>query len=122
MKLNFIMKKKLTTSDLKQHILAEVKKLHRIEVLKEEKSRLNKELKLLSENTEDNSNLRAMLHTLVGSEMRLGKRADMYGGVGHHVEEHRKAEKELENFLKENPSMLEFVEEVEEHFAKQLYK
>ena len=72
--------------------------------------------------SEDNSSLRATLHTLVGNEMKLGKRADMYGGVSHHVEEHEKAEKELEKFLQENPAMLEFVEEVEEYFMKQLYK
>ena len=69
---------------------------------------------------EDTNSLRATLHTLVGNEMKLGKRADMYGGVGHHVEEHKKAEKELEMFLLKNPSMLEFVEEVEAYFMNRL--
>ena len=81
---------------------------------------LRKDLNQKSKINEDDSNLRAMLHTLVGNEMKSGKRADMHGS--HHVEEHKKAEKELENFLSQNPSMLEFVEEVEEHFMKQLYK
>lgn len=66
--------------------------------------------------------LRAMLHTLVGNEVKLGKRADMYGGVSHHVEEHKKAEKELEIFLLQNPSMMDFVEEVEDHFLKRPYR
>jgi hypothetical protein len=64
--------------------------------------------------------LRSLLHTLVGNEMRLGKRANMYGGVTHHVEAHKKAENELEKFLEENPSMMDRVETVEEHFRKQL--
>jgi hypothetical protein len=68
------------------------------------------------------NSLRSQLHTLVGNEMRLGKRADMYGGVLHHVEAHKKAEKELEKFLKENPSMVDHVETVEEHFRKKLYQ
>ena len=38
------------------------------------------------------------------------------------LEEHRKAEQALEAFLQQNPSMYEFVEEVEDHFYKQLYK
>lgn len=66
-------------------------------------------------------NLRSQLHTLVGNEMKLGKRADMYGGAPHHMEAHKKAEDELEKFLKENPSMIDLVEDVEEHFRKQLY-
>ena len=71
----------------------------------------------------EDKNLRHQLHTLVGNEMRLGKRADMNGGlVPHHVEAHKKAEDELEKFLKENPSMNEHVETVQEHFLKQLYK
>ena len=79
-----------------------------------------KDLNQKSKINEDDSSLRAMLHTLVGNEMKSGKRADMHGS--HHIEEHKKAEKELENFLSQNPSMLEFVEEVEEHFAKRLYR
>jgi len=69
----------------------------------------------------EEKSLRSQLHTLVGNEMRLGKRANMYGGVPHHVEAHKKAEEELEKFLKENPSMMECIEDVEEHFRKQLY-
>ena len=65
--------------------------------------------------------LRSQLHALVGNEMRLGKRANMYGGAPHHVKAHKKAEDELEKFLNENPSMMEFVEDVEEHFRKHLY-
>ena len=71
---------------------------------------------------EDGDNLRSMLHTLVGNAIRLGKRADMSGGVSWQVEEHQKAEQELENFLTQNPSMIEFVEQVEDHFLKQLYR
>ncbi len=68
------------------------------------------------------SDSRSQLHTLVGNEMRLRKRVDMYGGkVPHHVEEHEKAKKELEQFLKDNPSMVEHVETVEDHFLKKLY-
>lgn len=43
------MSKKMTISDLQKHIISEVKKLHRIEVLKEEKAMLNK---MLNENEE----------------------------------------------------------------------
>jgi hypothetical protein len=75
---------------------------------------------LLKENGE--GNLRSQLYTLVGNEMKLGKRADMYGGVEWQVEEHKKAKQALEAFLQQNPSMYEFVEEVEDHFYKQLYK
>ena len=79
-------------------------------------------LKNLEEN-EDSSSLRATLHTLVGKEMRLEKRADNYGGMSsHHVEAHAKAKQELDNFLRQNPSMMEFVEAVESHFLNQLYK
>ena len=46
----------------------------------------------------------------------------MYGGVEHHVKAHKEAERELENFLKQNPSMLDYVEDVEDHFSKQLYR
>lgn len=76
--------------------------------------------KITASINEDTNFLRATLHTLVGNEMKLGKRADMYGGVGHHVEEHKKAEQELEMFLLKNPSMLEFVEEVEAYFMNRL--
>jgi hypothetical protein len=71
---------------------------------------------------EGGETLRKQLHTLVGNEMRLGKRADMSGGAEHHVKAHKDAEMELENFLKQNPSMLDYVEDIEEHFAKQLYR
>ncbi len=66
-------------------------------------------------------NLRSELHTLVGKEMRLGKRASMWGGVSHQVEAHKKAKEDLQKFLKENPSMIEYLEEVEDHFCKKLY-
>lgn len=70
----------------------------------------------------EQKNLRSQLHTLVGNEMRLEKRSNMYGGVSHHVEAHKKAKDELEKFLKENPSMEDHVETIEEHFRKQLYQ
>jgi hypothetical protein len=70
---------------------------------------------------ENEENLRKQLHTLVGNEMRLGKKADM-GGASHHAEEHKKAEKALEDFLKMNPSMEEYRDEVEDHFTKQLFR
>ena len=54
--------------------------------------------------------------------MKLGKRADMSGGGEHHTEEHKKAEKKLKEFLKDNPSMEKYQDEVEEHFYKLLYK
>lgn len=68
----------------------------------------------------EEESLRSQLHTLVGAEMRLEKRASMYGG-SRHEEEYKKAKEELKNFLKQNPSMMDYVEEVEEHFLKQLY-
>lgn len=43
------MKNKMTTSELKQYVIAEAKRLHKIEVLKEQKSKIDKELKILSE-------------------------------------------------------------------------
>lgn len=70
----------------------------------------------------EQKSVRSQLHTLVGKEMRLGKRANMYGGVLHHVEAHEKAEIALEKFLKENPSMVDHVEAVEGHFTKNLYQ
>ena len=75
----------------------------------------------MSEEEESKDTLRKQLHTLVGSEMRLGKRANM-SGAEHHTEEHKKAEKKLKEFLKDNPSMEKYQDEVEEHFYKQLYK
>lgn len=69
----------------------------------------------------EEESLRSQLHTLVGAEMKLEKIANMYG-VGHHEKEHKKAKEKLENFLKQNPSMMDYVEEVEEHFLNQLYK
>lgn len=71
---------------------------------------------------ENEETLRKQLHTLVGNEMRLGKRSDMSGGSEHHAKTHKEAEIELENFLKQNPSMMDYVEEVEDHFTKQLYR
>ena len=73
-----------------------------------------------SHENENKETLRKQLHTLVGNEMKLGKKADM-GGAAHHKEEHKKAEKELKDFLRDNPSMEKYQDEVEEHFYKQLY-
>jgi hypothetical protein len=73
-----------------------------------------------SHENENKETLRKQLHTLVGNEMKLGKKADM-GGAAHHKEEHKKAEKELKDFLNDNPSMEKYQDEVEEHFYKQLY-
>jgi len=70
---------------------------------------------------EDESNLRSQLHTLVGNEMRLGKRVGMTG-ASHHEEEHKKAEKAVEDFLRMNPSMDEYRDEVEDHFTKLLFR
>jgi hypothetical protein len=70
---------------------------------------------------ENEENLRKQLHTLVGNEMRLGKKADM-SGASHHTEEHKKAEKALEDFLRMNPSMEEYRDKVEDHFTKLLFR
>jgi hypothetical protein len=70
---------------------------------------------------ENNETLRKQLHTLVGNEMKLGKKADM-SGADHHKEDHKKAEKELKDFLKDNPSMEKYQDEVEEHFYKLLFE
>ena len=70
---------------------------------------------------EDESNLRSQLHTLVGNEMRLGKRVGMTGS-SHHEEEHKKAEKAVEDFLRMNPSMEEYRDKIEDHFTKLLFK
>jgi DNA-directed RNA polymerase specialized sigma54-like protein len=75
----------------------------------------------MSEKEESKDTLRKQLHTLVGSEMRLGKRANM-SGAEHHTEEHKKAEKKLNDFLEDNPSMEKYLDEVEEHFYKQLFR
>jgi hypothetical protein len=80
-------------------------------VISEQDSQLN----------EDKETLRKQLHTLVGNEMKLGKKADM-GGAAHHKEDHKKAEKELKDFLKDNPSMEKYQDEVEEHFYKLLFE
>jgi hypothetical protein len=69
---------------------------------------------------ENEENLRGQLHTLVGSKMRLEKRADMTGAP-HHIEEYEKAEKELNNFLRNNPSMMDDFDKVTDHFMKLLY-
>jgi phosphoribosylformylglycinamidine (FGAM) synthase PurS component len=81
-------------------------------------NKMTRNSRLLNENEE---NLKKQLHTLVGNEMRLGKKADM-SGAAHHTEEHKKAEKALEDFLRMNPSMEEYRDEVEDHFTKQLFK
>lgn len=65
--------------------------------------------------------LRAQLHTLVGNEMKLEKRASM-SGAPHHEEEHRQAKQALVDFLRQNPSMNEFLETVENHFLDKLYE
>ena len=70
---------------------------------------------------EDESNLRSQLHTLIGNEMRLGKRVGMTG-ASHHEEEHKKAEKAVEDFLRMNPSMEEYRDKVEDHFTKLLFR
>jgi hypothetical protein len=70
---------------------------------------------------ENNETLRKQLHTLVGNEMKLGKKADM-SGADHHKEDHKKAEKELKDFLKDNPSMEKYQDEVEEHFYELLFE
>jgi len=70
---------------------------------------------------ENEDNLRSQLHTLVGNEMRLGKRVGMTG-ASHHAEEHEKAEKAVEDFLRMNPSMEKYRDEVEDHFTKLLFK
>jgi hypothetical protein len=70
---------------------------------------------------ESGERLRKQLHTLVRNEMRLGKRA-MNSGAPHHVEEHKNAEEELDFFLINNPSMKDYVEDVENHFIKLLYR
>jgi hypothetical protein len=76
---------------------------------------------------EDVSAFRQKLHALIGNEMRLGKRADM-SGASHHTEEHKKAEKEYEDFLrssdyyKNNAEAAEkVIDAVTDHFTKQLY-
>jgi hypothetical protein len=70
---------------------------------------------------ENEEGLRSQLHSLVGNEMRLGKRANMTG-ASHHIEEHEKAEKAVEDFLRKNPSMEEYRDEVEDNFTKLLFK
>jgi hypothetical protein len=75
-----------------------------------------------TENLQENEeSLRSQLHTLVGNEMRLGKRVGMTG-ASHHAEEHKKAEKAVEDFLRMNPSMEEYRDEVEDHFTKLLFR
>jgi hypothetical protein len=70
---------------------------------------------------ENEEGLRSQLHSLVGNEMRLGKRVGMTG-ASHHEEEHKKAEKAVEDFLRKNPSMEEYRDKVEDHFTKLLFK
>lgn len=70
---------------------------------------------------ENEEGLRSQLHTLVGNEMRLGKKVGMTG-ASHHEEEHKKAEKAVEDFLRKNPSMEEYRDKVEDHFTKLLFK
>jgi hypothetical protein len=69
----------------------------------------------------EEESLRSQLHTLVGAEMRLEKRASMYG-VSRHEEEHKKAKEDLKNFLEKNPTMMDCVEDVEKHFLRKLYE
>ena len=75
---------KLTESDLMRIVRR---------VIKEQDNEMSEE--------ESKDTLRKQLHTLVGSEMRLGKRANM-SGAEHHTEEHKKAEKKLNDFLEGN--------------------
>jgi hypothetical protein len=70
---------------------------------------------------ESDKTLRSQLHTLVGNKMKLEKRADM-SGAEHHMKAYKDAEEELKTFLKQNPTMSEYVEEIEDHFLKQLYR
>ena len=70
---------------------------------------------------ENEEGLRSQLHTLIGNEMRLGKRVGMTG-ASHHEEEHKKAEKAVEDFLRKNPSMEEYRDKVEDHFTKLLFR
>jgi len=70
---------------------------------------------------ENEENPRKQLHTLVGNAMRSEKKADM-NGAPHHREEQKKAEKELDDFLKANPSMMDELDTVVDHFIKQLYE
>ena len=70
---------------------------------------------------ENEEGLRSQLHSLVGNEMRLGKRVGMTG-ASHHEEEHKKAEKAVEDFLRMNPSMEEYRDEVEDYFTKLLFR
>jgi hypothetical protein len=70
---------------------------------------------------ENEEGLTSQLYTLISNEMRLGKRANMTG-ASHHIEEHEKAEKAVENFLRMNPSMEEQRDRIEDHFYKQLFK
>jgi hypothetical protein len=126
------MSKKMTKQDFQNYIISEATKLYKIEVLKKEKEKIIGQLKVLNEGdgdgwttaimNEDSNNLRGMLHTLVGNARRLEKKADNYGGVSHHVDAYKKAEQELAIFLKQNPSMMEFLDDVEDHFMNQLYK
>lgn len=74
-----------------------------------------------SYNEENVNSLRKQLHTLVGNEMRLEKRVNMYGGDAH-KSAHNEAKRELEAFLRDNPLMMDYVEDVEEHFSKRLYE
>ena len=76
---------------------------------------------------EKGENLRGKLHTLVGKVMRLEKRMEMRGFTSddkdvHFVREYEEAEMELEEFLQKHPSMNNHLEEVEDHFIKQLYQ
>ena len=65
------MRKKMTKQDLKNYIISEAKKLYKIEVLKERKESINKELKLLSEGNQyddsDNSFIPSGYYTVSNS-------------------------------------------------------
>ena len=65
------MSKKMTKQDLKNYIISEAKKLYKIEVLKERKESINKELKLLSEGNQyddsDNSFIPSGYYTVSNS-------------------------------------------------------
>jgi hypothetical protein len=76
---------------------------------------------------EKGENLRGKLHTLVGKVMKLEKRMEMRGFTSDDkdvpfVREYEEAEMELEEFLQKHPSMNNHLEEVEDHFIKQLYQ
>ncbi|OQA37923.1 MAG: hypothetical protein BWY51_00992 [Parcubacteria group bacterium ADurb.Bin316] len=65
--------------------------------------------------------LRSQLHTLIGNRERAEKRWTFtFNSEAEGL--YKKAKKDVEDFLKEHPEMKPFVETVEDHFYKILYK